>query len=220
MLRAIVFSTILVFAGADPALAQDDDFARNGIYLSVNMAGTWYRDVQDDLAKEIGRIPSPTPFPTDQVMVGEPLGLGARVGYRFHPHFAAEVQLQWFANATVYFIDEVADRRDAAVMAMEFETLAFSGNVKAYPLTGRIQPFLLAGVGLMHFSTKDKVGLGIKPSGEDFAARFGAGIDFHITPSIAAFAEGGYVLTTGELGGLDHVGLDQVVWSVGLQYRF
>jgi opacity protein-like surface antigen len=215
MLRAIVFSTILVFAGADPALAQDDDFARNGIYLGVNMAGTWYRDVRDEVAKEIGGIPPPKPFPTESVTVEEPFGLGARVGYRFHPHFAAEVQLQWFTNAAVRFIDE-----DATVIAFEFENLAFSGNVKAYPLTGRIQPFLLAGVGLMHFSAKDKVGFGTKTSGEDFAARFGAGIDFYITPSIAAFAEGGYVLTTGELDGLGHVGLDHVVWSVGLQYRF
>ena len=42
-----------------------------------------------------------------------------------------------------------------------------------------------------------------------------AGIDFYFNPNIVAFAEGGYVLTTGELDGLDHV-----VWSIGLQYRF
>jgi opacity protein-like surface antigen len=210
MLRAIVFSTILVFAGADPALAQDDDFARDGIYLSVNMAGAWYRDVRDDLKEEIGGIPPPKPFPTDGVTVEEPFGLGARVGYRFHPHFAAEAHLQWFANAAVRFTSE-----DSTVMAFKFDNLAYSGNVKVYLLTGRIQPFLLAGAGFMHFSADDKVGLGIKTSGEDFAARFGTGIDLYITPSIAGFAEGAYVLTTGELDGLDHV-----VWSVGLQYRF
>jgi len=210
MLRVIAFSMILVFAGADPALAQDDDFARNGIYLGVNLAGAWYTEMKDDLKKEIGGLPSPNPFPTETVTVEEPLGLGARVGYRFHPHLAAEVQFQWFANAAVQFIDE-----DETVTAIKLETLTFTGNVKGYLLAGRIQPFLLVGVGLMSFDAKDELGRGIRTSGEGFAARFGAGVDFYVTPNIVAFAEGDYVLPTGKLDGLDHV-----VWFVGLQYRF
>jgi opacity protein-like surface antigen len=200
MLRAIAFSTILVFAGADPALAQDDDFARNGIYLSVNMAGAWYRYVQEDLeeAASIG------------VTVEEPLGLGARVGYRFYPHLAAEAQFQWFSQANIQFFGE-----KFAVDVLKLETLVFTGNVKGYLLTGRIQPFLLAGAGLMHFYAKDELGLGLGEKIDDFAARFGGGIDFYVTPNIVAFAEGGYVLPTGKLERLDHV-----VWSVGLQYRF
>ncbi len=200
MLRAILFSMILVFAGSGPVLAQDDDFARNGIYLGANLAGAWYTDVKEDLEKvfSVG------------VKVEEPLGLGALVGYRFHPHLAAEVQFQWFAKANIQAFDE-----DFTVDFLALETLVFTGNVKGYLLTGRIQPFLLAGAGLMHFEVKDKLGLGLSAKDEDFAARFGAGIDFYLTPNIVAVAEGGYVLPTGELDGLDHV-----VWSIGLQYRF
>jgi opacity protein-like surface antigen len=218
MSRATVFSMILVFAGAEPVLAQDDDFARNGIYLGVNMAGAWYTQVKEDLEDDVNNLnphPLPPPNPLDppsyiHAIVGEPLGLGVRAGYRFHPHLAGEVQFQWYTDSDI----ELNNTEDT-VEAFKLETWTLTGNVKGYLLTGRIQPFLLAGVGLMRFSMKDELRLGLKAKNEDFAARFGVGIDFYFTPNIVAVVEGGYVLPTGTLDGYDHV-----LWSVGLQYRF
>jgi opacity protein-like surface antigen len=215
MSRATVFSMILVFAGAGPVLAQDDDFARDGIYLGVNMAGAWYTHVKEDLEDDLNNLnPHPLP-PSDppsyvHAIVGEPLGLGVRAGYRFHPHLAGEVQFQWFTDSTI----EIAND-EITVEAAKLKTWTLTGNVKGYLLTGRIQPFLLAGAGLMRFSRKDELGLDLKAKNEGFAARFGVGIDFYFTPNIVAVVEGGYVLPTGTLDGYDHVS-----WSVGLQYRF
>jgi len=182
----------------EPVLAHDGEFAQNGIYLGIALAGAVYTEVEDDLEAAFGGT-----IPVD---VEVPPGLDARVGYRFHPHLAGEVQIQWFPKADIEFFD---------VNVLELETLTFTGNVKGYLLTGRIQPFLLVGAGLMHFDTKDKLGLFLSAKGEDFAARFGGGVDIYITPNIAAVIDGGYVLPTGDVDGLDYVS-----FSVGFQYRF
>ena len=202
MSRLIVFSTILVFAGAGPVLAQDGEFARNGIYLGVAVAGAAYTEVEEDLEKEslvaLGYI-----IPVDVELA---VGLDARVGYRFHPRFAGEVQVQWSPKADIEF---------ANVEFLKLETLTFTGNVKGYLLTGRIQPFLLAGAGLMHFDVKDKLGLGLREKGEGFAARFGGGVDIYFSSNIVFVLEGGYVLPTGDVDGLDYAS-----FAFGLQYRF
>jgi opacity protein-like surface antigen len=199
---------ILVFAGAAPALAQDDDYARSGVYLGVNMTGTWYNEMPDDLEEFLDSVPPPQPF--IRVHVEDPVGVGGRVGYRFHPHLAGEVEFRWSSNADVQFEDA-----DVTLDIFEFETITLTGNAKGYLLTGRIQPFFLAGAGFMRVNQKEHVVSVGNRKEEAFAARFGAGIDFYFTPNIVGIVEGGYVLATGKLDGLDHV-----LWSIGLQYRF
>jgi opacity protein-like surface antigen len=211
MSRLLVFSTIVVLfwpgavlaqSAPDPAPTQDDDFDRKGIYFGVALAGAAYTEVEDDLEKEslaeLGYV-----IPVD---VEVPPGLDARVGYRFHPRLAGEVQFQWFPKADIEFAD---------VKAMKLETLTLTGNAKGYLLTGRVQPFLLVGVGLMHFDAKDKLGLGLRAKGEGFAARFGGGVDVYLNRNFLLALDTSYVLPTGDVDGLDHVS-----FSLGLQYRF
>ncbi len=211
MLRILVFSMILVLlwpgavlAESAPAnaAAQDDAFDRNGIYLGVGLAGGVYTEVKDDLEKAslaaLGYV-----IPVD---VEVPPGLDARVGYRFHPRLAGEVQLQWFPKADIEFAD---------IKALKLETLTLTANAKGYLLTGRVQPFLLVGAGLMHFEVKDRLGLGLSTKAEDFAARFGGGVDFYLNRNLVFAFDTSYVLPTDDLDGLDHVS-----FSLGLQYRF
>jgi opacity protein-like surface antigen len=146
-----------------------------------------------------------------KVDLESPVGVQARVGYRFLPHLAGEVQFQWFAKANV----ELEDPDENTMDAYKLESLNLTGNLKAYLLTGRIQPFVLAGAGFMHLNGDDKVGLGLRTSGDDFAARFGGGIDFYLNRNFVAVLEGGYILPTGKLDDFDHV-----TWSAGIQYRF
>ena len=148
------------------------------------------------------------------VKAEETIGADVRAGYRIHRHFGAEVQFQWFSGADIKF---------QGFKALKLETWTITGNLKGYLLTermdallgGRIQPFLLAGVGLMHFDVKDKVDLGFSADGEDVAARFGGGVDIYATQSIGIYLDVTYLLTTGDVEGLDHVGL-----SLGALFRF
>ena len=211
MSRGLVFSIILVLLWPGAALAQsapanaptqDDDFDRKGFYVGIALGGAVYTEVKDDLEKEslaaLGYV-----IPVD---VEAPPGLDTRVGYRFHPRLAGEVQFQWFPKAKIEFAD---------VEALNLETLTLTGNVKGYVLTGRVQPFLLVGVGLMHFDVKDELGLGLRAKGEGFAARFGGGVDFYLNRNFLLALDTSYVLPTGDVDGLEHVS-----FSLGMQYRF
>ena len=186
-------------------LARDDDYARNGAYVGANLAGAWYREVKDDVRDAI----EANGFNLN-IDLESPLGLGARAGYRFLPHLAGEVQIQWFAKAKT----EVGNE-DVSVNFNKFETLTVTGSLKAYPLTGRIQPFAQVGIGLMHADVDDKLGFDTHDTDEDFAARFGGGVDLYANRNFVVVVEGGYVLPTGNLDGMDYV-----FWSVGLNYRF
>jgi opacity protein-like surface antigen len=199
----------------EPVRTQDDGFARNGIYVGINMAGASYQDVKDDIKPFLEAL-RPEPFhiraawSDAHVEVKSPLGFGARAGYRFHPHFAGELQFHWFSKAAVELDDGTKSTE-----AVKFKTMALTGNLKGYLFTGRIQPFLLAGAGIMNFDLQDKLNLGLKRSGEGFAVRLGGGIDLYLNENIVLEIEGGRMLPFGEISGMDHI-----FWSVGLKYRF
>ena len=72
-----------------------------------------------------------------------------------------------------------------------------SVNGKGYVLTGRIQPFALVGIGVSRGEFEGS------PNDRDtdpaFAARFGGGVDFYFSNSIAFTVHTAYVLPTGDL---------------------
>ena len=221
MTRLLVLSTILVLfwpgaALAEPAPTRDDAFDRNGFYLGVGFVQAVYTEVEDDLEKELESLAGLGYIPP--VVLEAPPGLDARVGYRFHPRLAAEVEIQWFAKAGIQFTEDEGDPPPldpTLVEALTLETVTLTVNSKAYLLTGRFQPFLLVGAGFMHFDAKDALGLGLSVDGDGFAARFGGGLDFYLTPNVVIALDGSYVLPTGDADGLNYVS-----WSLGLQYRF
>jgi hypothetical protein len=67
----------------------------------------------------------------------------------------------------------------------------------------------------MHLDVDDKLGFGTHKNEDGFAARFGGGVDLYTNRNFVIVVEGGYVLPTGNVDGMDHV-----FWSVGLNYRF
>ncbi len=67
----------------------------------------------------------------------------------------------------------------------------------------------------MHVDAKDKLSLGLRAKGEDFAARFGGGVDVYLHRNLLFALDTSYVLPTGDADGLDHVS-----FSLGFQYRF
>ncbi len=81
-------------------------------------------------------------------------------------------------------------------------------NGKLHLMTGRIQPFLMYGLGVMRVA-----GNGV--SDTDFAMRGGGGLDFWVTENIAVGAETEYVVPISNVRHFDYI-------SVGLamKYRF
>jgi len=202
---------MLLLLAAIPVRAEDPAYDANlflggGFYLSAGLAAGEYLEIEDDFEDDLGG-PS--------VKVDETIGVDLRAGYRIHRNLAAEVQFQWLSDVKV---------KAAGIKLLEVETWTLTGNLKVYALTdriaavlmgGRVQPFLLAGVGLMHFDIGDPLVPLTDDDGQDLAARFGAGIDFYATKEIGFCFDVTYLIATGDVDGLDHVGL-----SLGAIYRF
>jgi opacity protein-like surface antigen len=177
-------------------------------------------------------------------------GITGRGGYRCHPFFSTELQFEWLDDFDGGSIQETGttpgadwpDQPDDTLRNYEFklETLVFTTNVKGHLMTGRYQPFVLAGLGFMRMETKARditpndeatTAQCPRPSGGappepchapqvsdrrvEVAMRFGAGLDFYMTENVLISAEGSYLMPTGKLNGLDYY-----VFSLGLQYRF
>jgi opacity protein-like surface antigen len=187
--RACFFALVLLTLA--PAARAQDDFGRIGPYLGLaGSLGVYTKE--DDLVGDAGDIdPS--------------IGLNARAGYRFHPHIALEGQFEWLSGA------------DADVGGLgnigELESWTATLNVKPYLLTGRVQPFLLVGVGAMQ-ATLDP-NFGSEQDETDFAARFGLGTDIYITRNLYAALDVSYVLPADDLEDFDYFSFG---WGLGFRF--
>ncbi len=186
MPRLIAISALLVFAGVGPALAEDNEWSRDGLYLAFILS---------------------VPFQTTEGGVDIEPGFGGRGGYRFHPHFSGEVQFEWLAPRDI--------ERGGSNVA-ELDTVTATANAKGYLLSGRLQPYLLTGIGLMHSNLDAKPSFDfLSETSDDFLARFGGGVEFYINPETVLTLESNYMLPTGDASDLDHV-----LVSFGIQIRF
>jgi len=183
--------------------AEDNDYERSGPYIGA--AGTWalYTSAENRLEED---LPS--------AKVDNPLGVNGRAGYRMNSFFAAEVEFEWLAESNV---------ESSGLGVAGLDTWSVTANAKGFILTrlmhdlgiARLQPFALAGVGLMRSKIDDKADLDLSAKNQDFAVRVGAGLDLYITRNILGSLEVGWVLPTQGLRDLDYVS-----FSWGLQYRF
>ncbi len=161
----------------------------------------------DDYAREslyggLGLIYAVENFDTSEFKPGSTSsnawGIDVRAGYRFHPNIAGEVNFQWV--------------NDFELTAPGFKTNSSSrtltANVKGYPLTGRIQPYAVGGIGILYEQTKGRGSL------QEFEGRLGLGIDFFITNNIVANLECAYGLPISDLN-------DYLFFPIvfGLQYH-
>ncbi len=132
-------------------------------------------------------------------------GIDARFGYRLLPRWAAEVQINWLEGFDSTRGPEV-----------ELDTYLVTLNVKAYAATGRAQPYVLFGMGLLHVNTEIfQSGPNLKSTENGFAARLGAGIDLYASDHFIVNLEATYVPSAGEV---DHVRFGTL--GLGFQYRF
>ncbi len=134
-------------------------------------------------------------FPVD-IDVDPSVGVIATAGYRFHPNFAAEVQFEWLDEFEI----SIQNTEIATI-----ETWTTTVNAKGFLATGRIQPFVLVGLGAFNAELQDSLNLGFSVEETDFAARFGGGLDIYASPQIVLNLGLSYVLPTGDVEDLDYV---------------
>jgi opacity protein-like surface antigen len=182
IIRSLGLALILAAMAATPAAAEgEEDYARTGPYMGGGLALGW---------ENFDGVPGN--FDTG-------VGFDVWAGQRFHPNFAAELELEYVDHINLSTVDT--------------NFLTFTGNLKAYLATGRCQPFALVGIGVTRFG----IDAGVLGSGSEsaFGARFGGGLDYYISENVSLGTTASYVLGTGDLDGADYVSL-----IMGAQYRF
>jgi len=206
MTRRLSFATSMALilamtAGASWAKSEAADYTRNGFHVSaLGLVGIPTYDGALDGTFEAA-------FPAaGSVDVGISGGFSIRAGYRLHPRFSTELGFEWIAP---YKVEVGGDE------VSEVSTWMFFVDTRIHVMTGRVQPFLLIGMGAYHldFSLPPSATGAIDAT--DFAPRLGGGLDYYFTQSIALTSEVVYVIGTRRLFELDYVGI-----SLGLTYRF
>lgn len=201
LLTMAAFLLFAPMASAGERESSSLNYARSGLYLGLGFVGGVYTQADSETEKELAAIG----YVID-VESSVAAGLDLQAGYRLHPHAAAQVHFQYFPNTDVEF---------DGVKVIEADTWTLTGDIKGYVFTKRFQPYVLAGLGIMHTKQKDTLGLGFTESTEEFAVRLGGGIDYYLTENFVFEVELGGVLPSGDLKDLD-----LFTFAVGLQYRF
>ena len=196
-LTSIVCSSVALTAGED---AKQDEFARRGWLIGV--AGSYAIETfESDLQDAVG-------FSVD-LSVDNSLGFNGRVGYRCHRWLSAEVEVEW--------LDRFKTDLSAAGpinIGIDIEPVVVTANMKGYILTGRYQPFLLVGGGVMTAEFKSR-GVPGSITLNEFTMRFGGGIDLYATKNVVVTVGADYVLPFDDLKDLDYISIG---W--GFEYRF
>lgn len=129
-------------------------------------------------------------------------GISVVAGYRFRPHFAAEIAYENYFKFDRSFND--------------IEAWSLSANLKTYILTGRWQPYALFGVG--HLSAGSD-GNSRTPNnanhGDGAVLRLGMGMDAYITED---WSVGPEMVYDWPFGGASD--LDMMTLGVGARYKF
>ena len=191
---------------------EEEEFARQG--WMVGVAGSYAietlaDDLEDDIPTRLTILGDSTDLDVD-----DSLGVNGRVGYRCHRRFSTELEVEWLDR----FKADVMVSGVGKVATVDLEPVVITVNMKGYLLTGRYQPFLLFGAGIMtaEATLRDTVGMGINESERetDFVTRFGGGIDLYATKHVVVSLEAEYVLPFDNLDEADYISIG---W--GFQYR-
>jgi hypothetical protein len=208
MMTAFVGVALAYVITASAVFAQD--FARVGPYVGGGFA-FGVENISGGKASIRGQEVS--------LSADSSAGLDMRGGYRLLPNIAVEGDLQFFA------FDLNAEHSQDNEHFATLDTVTFMANGKAYPLTGRVQPYGLFGFGLLYAASDQEHRHSESQNDAAFALRFGGGIDIYATPKVLINVECTYVLPTSDLHFGDSgqgrgIDLSFIPIVVGAQYRF
>lgn len=158
------------------------------------------------------------------------LGFDLQLGYRFHPHFSANVRVEHLPELSTQL------RRGRASPEAGSEILygrswALGADLKAFPWTGVFQPFALIGLGWFWADMNERavlrsapassieprlvpIGVGIDTA-QGFAFRAGGGLNYYLTGNFFLNLEASYLLSTGDAHRFDYV---SAVWGFGTRF--
>ena len=131
-------------------------------------------------------------------------GFSTRLGYRFHPRWAAEAQYEWIDGWNL-------DRFDQRVGKVTRINNG-SANGKFYFLTDRFQPYATVGIGASSMRVSRD---GEQNRDTNFMVKGGLGLDWYINETVGVNLETTFVAPTGSLSDYHYLSLN---WGVFLRF--
>ena len=192
-ITALMVGALLLSAPIAMAADADEDFAREGGYISLSALVAFDTTQQADLG-------GATFLP---IKVDPGYGLTLRGGWRHMDHLSSELVLD-------VMIDR--DYKVAGLTFLSSTTVAGSFQLKAPILTGRIQPYAVAGAGIFYFMQSATADDWVR-----FQLRGGLGLDVYVTRNWVFNIEGLYQYPTRRVNG---VRVRDVLLTTGIAYRF
>jgi len=211
-MKFLALSAALLVASFSAQIARaadDDPYNRTGAYVGVGASRSvnFFDGTLDDAFSPLSSLKSST--------VGDTWGANARAGYRFHKFLALEGEYEWMKSFNMSV---------AGVDIGHMQTQVATLNLKVIAPFGAFQPYVLAGAGII-FTTLDKsFALPFDVGNGQFASRFGAGLDYWVTPNLSLNLGGEVVVNnvkvTGPPGFSSGRGVDYFSGQFGFGYRF
>ena len=207
---------LLVVAHAMSGQALARDYSARGPYLGVGVIGAFHLfegNIEDSI-ESIGGTAD----------VDHSVGLDARGGYRFLSWLALEAQYEWVPGfeATASF-PRLGDAGTSQIL--DIESHSVTANARFILPLGRLEPYLLLGVGWSRYDFAEGIsGFNLSGTEDAFAGRVGPGVDFFLTEHISLNLAGTVLLTTHDI---DNVTANESLSALhylsvkgGLSYHF
>jgi len=184
LLATPLFAGCASMVGPAPQDVLGGDFDRKGAYLGLYAIQS----------KEVFDTPT-------GVDVGDSdLGVGGKVGFRIIDRVAVEAVVE---NVDGFEVE-------SGNVSADLELMQYGLNGKFFITTGRVQLYLLGGIGA---ASADVSGFNLDEDGHYY--RGGLGVDIYLTSNFAAFGEANYNRMAGDTNDLDHIDA-----QFGVMFRF
>lgn len=220
-LGAIACGWIAALALLTPGVATADDASptRLGPYVTFSalyVTDLYEDELEDALSDSFGPI---------EVDIDDAWGFSARAGVRFLPFAALELQYDWLEEYAAEFdLPGVSGVRTT----IDVEQQSLTANLRLIAPIGRVQPYVLAGIGFARVELDGQAVLPgptvVEESSDDvvLAGRVAVGLELYLTDHVALAAEGLVLLTDEEIE-IQGERVDHIFYAggtLGLTYRF
>jgi opacity protein-like surface antigen len=237
-----LFCTLTVAYGSEEEEEPTaDDFDRRGFFVGVGagFAGEDFskrpvNDIADNFSNRPGLVDVIIPGPDTRARADDSWSVKVRGGYRCHPRYSVGATFEFFGGFDTDWTGALGTGND------DIDVFVATADIKTYLLTGRYQPYLLLGGGIMNHKTKvtnptgivgtvntnppppaDSLTLPIFGSVDqsrsytDFVVRLGGGLDIYATDHVVVNIDANYLAPLGEVSGTS-------IYTIGggIEYRF
>ncbi|MEW6746527.1 MAG: outer membrane beta-barrel protein [Planctomycetota bacterium] len=142
-----------------------------------------------------------------QATVDDSYGGLVRMGWRFHPYFSTEFDVEYLTDFDI--------ESDTGDRAGSVSTMLYTVNLKGYLSTQRLQPYGLLAAGIMDVNGSGSVKLEGQSHDSDVVFKYGVGLDVSLSDRFGVFGE---LLWTDPMGEISDLAFSQ--FAAGILYRF